>query len=177
LKGFSNINNITIIGSGIMGSGIAQVALLSGYQEVVLNDVSEKILKKTREAILIRIQSLETEEKFNDFIANDLVMQEVMKNITFEELRNSFKSVGILADNFTIDEIMDRLICEVNLQRAVSDSDFIIEAVPENLELKQEVFKQLSEYSPSHAILASNTSTMSPTKLGLRMEIKQLKKQ
>jgi 3-hydroxybutyryl-CoA dehydrogenase len=151
-----------------MGSGIAQVALLSGYQEVVLNDVSEKILKKTREAILIRIQSLETEEKFNDFIANDLVMQEVMKNITFEELRNSFKSVGILADNFTIDEIMDRLICEVNLQRAVSDSDFIIEAVPENLELKQEVFKQLSEYSPSHAILASNTSTMSPTKLGLR---------
>jgi len=90
-----------------------------------------------------------------------------MKNSTFEEIRKSFKSVGILAENFTIDEIMDRLICEVNIKKAISDSDFIIEAVPENLELKQEIFKQLGKYSPSYAILASNTSTMSPSKLGL----------
>jgi 3-hydroxyacyl-CoA dehydrogenase len=94
-------------------------------------------------------------------------MQNLMKNSTFEEIRKSYKYVGILAENFTIDEIMDRLICEVNLKKAVSDSDFIIEAVPENLDLKREIFKQLSEHSPSHAILASNTSTMSPSKLGL----------
>ncbi|MHA2281683.1 MAG: 3-hydroxyacyl-CoA dehydrogenase family protein [Promethearchaeota archaeon] len=169
MKELSNINNIAIIGSGIMGSGIAHIALLSGFQKVALNDVNEKILKKARELILFRIQSLDTKDKFNELILNDYVMQEVMKKSSFEEIRNSFKSVGILAENITVDEIMDRLICEVNLRKAVSDSDFIIEAVPENLDLKQEVFKQLSEYSPSHAILASNTSTMSPTKLGLRV--------
>jgi enoyl-CoA hydratase/3-hydroxyacyl-CoA dehydrogenase len=161
------INNLAIIGSGIMGRGIAQIALLSGFQKVVLNDKSENILRNSRESIQIRIQSLDTEEKFREFISNDLFMQSVLKNLGFEEIRKSFKSVGILANDFTIEEIMERLVCEVNLQKAVSDSDFIIEAVPENLELKQEIFKKLGEYSPSHAILASNTSTMSPTKLGL----------
>ena len=167
MRELDNINNVAIIGSGIMGSGIAQVALLSGFQKVELIDVSEKILKKARESILLRIQSLDTEEKFNEFISNDQFMQNLMKNSTFEEIRRSSKSVGILAENFTVDEIMDRLICKVNLRKAVSDSDFIIEAVPENLDLKQEVFKKLSEYSPSHAILASNTSTMSPSKLAI----------
>ena len=170
MKEIVTTTNIVIIGSGIMGSGIAQIALLTGYEKVTLNDLSEKILKNARELIEFRIRSLDTEEKFNEFISNDFFMQNVLKNTTFEEIRNSFKSVGILAENFTIDEIMDRLICEVNLRKAVSDSDFIIEAVPENLDLKQKVFKQLSEYSPSHAILASNTSTMSPTKLGLNMD-------
>jgi len=167
MREMHNITNVAIIGSGIMGSGIAQIALLSGFQKVTLNDVSEKILKKGRESIFFRIQSLDTEEKFNEFISKDLLMQNVMEKSTFEEIRKSVKSVGILAKNFTIDEIMNRLICEVNLRKAVSDSDFIIEAVPENLALKQDVFRQLSENSPPHAILASNTSTMSPSKLGL----------
>ena len=167
MRELDNINNVAIIGSGIMGSGIAQIALLSGYQKVALSDLSEKILKKARESIQFRIQFLDTEEKFSEFISNDYFMQNVMKNSTFEEIRKSFTSVGILAEDFTIDEIMDRLICEVNLKKAVSDSDFIIEAVPENLDLKQEIFKQLSEHSPPHAILASNTSTMSPSKLGI----------
>ncbi|MHA2009396.1 MAG: 3-hydroxyacyl-CoA dehydrogenase family protein [Promethearchaeota archaeon] len=165
-----NINNVAIIGSGIMGSGIAQVALLSGYQEVVLNDVSEKILKKARESIQFWLQSLDTEGSFIKFISNDSKMQNVLKNLTFEKIRKSIKSVGILASNFTVEEIMDRLICEVNLKKAVLDSDFIIEAVPENLDLKQEIFRQLGKYSPSHAILASNTSTMSPTKLALHVD-------
>lgn len=163
----NSITNVAIVGSGIMGSGIAQIALLSGYQKVVLNDLSAKILKKARESIQSWIQSLENEKNFDKFIVNDDFMQKVMENSTFEEIRKSYKSIGILAENFTIDEIMDRLICEDNIKKAVSDSDFIIEAVPENLELKLEVFKQLGENSPSHAILASNTSTMSPSKLGL----------
>jgi len=136
MRELDNINNVAIIGSGIMGSGIAQIALLSGYQKVALSDLSEKILKKARELIQFRIQSLDTEEKFSEFISNDYFMQNVMKNSTFEEIKKSFTSVGILADDFTIDEIMDRLICEVNLKKAVSDSDFIIEAVPENLDLR-----------------------------------------
>ncbi|MHA2474959.1 MAG: 3-hydroxyacyl-CoA dehydrogenase family protein [Promethearchaeota archaeon] len=166
MKNIDSINNVAVIGSGIMGSGIAQVALLGGYQKVTLNDVNEEILNKARSAILGGLQSLDTEEKFNELIINDMVMQNVMKKSSFKDLRSSVKSVGILAKNYTIDEIMNRLVCEVDLKKSVSDSDFIIEALPENLDLKLEVFKQLSNYSPPHAILASNTSTMSPTILG-----------
>src|SRR5436190_7277797 len=46
------------------------------------------------------------------------------------------------------------------------DVDFVIEAVPERMELKQTVFGELDEVTPSHAILASNTSSLSITEMG-----------
>ena len=53
----------------------------------------------------------------------------------------------------------------VDLQTAVKDADFIIEAVPEKLELKQSVFAELDKFAPRHAILASNTSNISITEI------------
>ncbi|CVK20231.1 3-hydroxyacyl-CoA dehydrogenase family protein [Sporomusa sphaeroides] len=47
-----------------------------------------------------------------------------------------------------------------DLRQAVQDRDFVIEAAPENLELKQNLFKQLDEFCPKHTILASNTSSL-----------------
>ena len=47
-----------------------------------------------------------------------------------------------------------------NLEHAVKDRDYVIEATPEILELKQSLFKQLDEYCPKHTILASNTSSL-----------------
>jgi enoyl-CoA hydratase / 3-hydroxyacyl-CoA dehydrogenase len=49
----------------------------------------------------------------------------------------------------------------VDVGEAVKDADFIIEAVPEILKLKEEVFTALDKFAPKHAILASNTSNMS----------------
>ncbi len=49
----------------------------------------------------------------------------------------------------------------VDIGESVKDADFVIEAVPEILKLKEEVFKALDEAAPKHAILASNTSNMS----------------
>ncbi len=46
------------------------------------------------------------------------------------------------------------------------DVDFVIEAVPERMELKQAVFAELDEVTPGHAILASNTSSLSITEMG-----------
>lgn len=51
------------------------------------------------------------------------------------------------------------------METAVSDADLVIEAVFEILELKVEMFKQLDELAPAHAIIATNTSTMSPTEI------------
>jgi enoyl-CoA hydratase/3-hydroxyacyl-CoA dehydrogenase len=56
-----------------------------------------------------------------------------------------------------------RLTPMVDLQEAVKDADFIIEAVPEKLDLKKSVFADLDKFAPKHAILASNTSNMSIT--------------
>ena len=61
------------------------------------------------------------------------------------------------------DSALARLIPMVDLQEAVKDADFIIEAVPEKLEIKQAVFAELDKYAPKHAILASNTSNISIT--------------
>jgi len=59
-----------------------------------------------------------------------------------------------------------RLDLHLNLGPAVSRADFVIEAVPEQLELKRTVFGELDRLAPPHAILASNTSELSITVLG-----------
>jgi enoyl-CoA hydratase/3-hydroxyacyl-CoA dehydrogenase len=65
----------------------------------------------------------------------------------------------------TSTELMKNLFIEMNLEEAVEKADFIIEAIPEVMELKQNLFKKLGEYTPEHTILATNTSTMSITKI------------
>ncbi len=70
-----------------------------------------------------------------------------------------------LKEGFTPSNIMENLIIETDLQKAVSGADFIIEAIPEIMSLKQDLFEDLGKYSPEHAILATNTSTMSITKI------------
>jgi len=71
-----------------------------------------------------------------------------------------------MAEGCTADEIMGHLVCEVDLQKAVSNVDIVIEAVSEKLDLKQEVFRQLSEFTLSHTVCASNTSTLPVSKIG-----------
>jgi enoyl-CoA hydratase/3-hydroxyacyl-CoA dehydrogenase len=62
-------------------------------------------------------------------------------------------------------DALARLIPMVDLQAAVKDADFVIEAVPEKLDLKKSVFADLDKYAPKHAILASNTSNISITEI------------
>ena len=63
------------------------------------------------------------------------------------------------------DEAKKNLSYTTQLKQAVSKMDLAIEAVFENMELKINIFKQLDELAPAHAILATNTSTMSPTEM------------
>jgi enoyl-CoA hydratase/3-hydroxyacyl-CoA dehydrogenase len=53
----------------------------------------------------------------------------------------------------------------VPLEEAVKDVDYVIEAVPEKLDLKRQVFKEMDQYAPSHAILATNTSAILVTEI------------
>jgi len=128
------IKKIAVIGAGLMGIGIAQVSLMAGFEEVILNDIDNNIIEKGYEEIESIFRKLEVSNK--------------------------------LGDNNTTDNLLKNLRKEVDLKNAVRDADFIIEAVPEDMSLKQELYKRLGEYAPEHAILASNTSTMLISEIG-----------
>ena len=56
---------------------------------------------------------------------------------------------------------LENISIHTDLQTAVKDRDYVIEAAPENMELKQNLFKQLDGICPAHTIFASNTSSLS----------------
>ena len=132
----NNINKIAVIGAGVMGREIAQVALMAGYEKVFLYS-----------------RTMETINKAKIFIENGLI---------------KMKSKNMMDDNATPDLLMKNLILVRDIEKTVENADFIIESVPEIMELKQEIFNKLGKYSPEHAILATNTSTMSITKIAER---------
>ena len=64
------------------------------------------------------------------------------------------------------DAVYGRITGTTDLKAAVGDVDLVIEAIPEKMELKQQVFKELDKTCPTHTILATNTSSLSPTAIG-----------
>jgi len=103
--------------------------------EVVAVDISEEVLRRGLETIVS-----------GPFGLKKLVER---GRITEEQMR----------------EILSRIRTTTNLAEAVSSADFVIEAVFEDLEVKRKIFRELDTYAPKHAVLASNTSTLSITAL------------
>lgn len=64
-----------------------------------------------------------------------------------------------------VDEAFSRLYFVTSLEEAAQDTDFVIEAIVENLEAKRALFAELDRIAPAHAILASNSSTIISSKL------------
>jgi len=125
------IKRIAVIGSGLMGHGIAQVAAQAGF-EVSLRDVTEDFIESGMNMI---------KESLEKFVKNG--------TISDEERKKAF----------------ERIHPTLDLEKAVADADLIIEAVPEIVELKKKVLKEVDELAPKHAIITSNTSSLSITDL------------
>lgn len=68
--------------------------------------------------------------------------------------------------NIAGEPVLANLATEPELSRAVTTADLVIEAVPENLVLKQRIFTDVAQWAPDHAILASNTSVIPITLIG-----------
>lgn len=65
------------------------------------------------------------------------------------------------------DEAFARLTFTTDLKEATKEADLVIESVPENMELKQQVFKELDEICPPHTILTSNSSALAVTEISV----------
>lgn len=124
------IENITIFGTGMMGSGIAQIFGRKGYNVKVFTRRPEK----------------------------NALLQTVEANMKIL-LENGVCSQG------EIDFTLDKILVTGDMELAAKDADFIIECVPENLELKQNLFKGLENYCGPDVIFATNTSVMSITEI------------
>jgi enoyl-CoA hydratase/3-hydroxyacyl-CoA dehydrogenase len=128
-----------VVGAGTMGGEIAQVIAAAGIP-VVLKDVDQKFvdvgLQKARDVTAGQLAGLVKKEKLTQEQA-DAQAAEIVGRITGTTSYDGF-----------------------------GDVDFVIEAVPERMEIKRSVFAELDAVTPGHAILASNTSSLSISEMG-----------
>jgi enoyl-CoA hydratase/3-hydroxyacyl-CoA dehydrogenase len=103
---------------------------------------------------------------FDKVILNDInenALSNAKKYITAG--LEKIESKGRLGHGLTANSLINKLSTSKNLITSIKEADFIVEAIPEVMELKQDLFKELGEYAPEHAVLATNTSTMSISKI------------
>ncbi len=125
------MKNISVIGAGTMGNGIAHTFAQFGYN-VSLIDVSEDALKNALANIEKNLDRMVKREKIDE-----KTKLSTLNNIT------SYSS----------------------LAEGVKNADLVVEAATENVDLKLRIFKDMDTHAPSNAILASNTSSISITKI------------
>jgi 3-hydroxybutyryl-CoA dehydrogenase len=126
-----SIQNVAVVGAGLMGRGIAHVAALGGYTTTLQDTSREQLEKATNEISAILEKGIAT---------------------------------GRITDQDAL-EARRRLRTHTSLDDAARLADLVIEAVPERMDLKVEIFAQLDRVAPAHAILASNTSSLSITEM------------
>lgn len=134
----SNIQNIAVIGAGLMGHGIAQIFSVKGYS-VTLMDLQDDLLTKAV-----------------DNIRSNLTMM-------------AQHGIGNLED---IQPAIGRIRTTRALNEAASGVQFIVEAVNEDLELKQNIFQELDSICPEETVLATNTSVISITEIAQKSNIR-----
>ena len=125
------VKKIAVLGAGVMGHGIGQVAAAAGYQ-VTIRDIAQEYIDNGLKGIT---------GSLNRLVSRERMTQEQM------------------------DQILGRITFTTDLKEAVGDAQLIIEAIPEKMELKHKVWKEVDEQAPKDAILASNTSSLSISKM------------
>lgn len=125
------MKNISIVGAGTMGNGIAHVFAQYGF-EVTLADISPEQIDKA--------------------------LSTISKNIDRQIAKGTFTEE---AKQFTF----NNLTTATSIEEGVKNAELVIEAATENIELKLEIFRQLDRAAPAGCILATNTSSISITKI------------
>jgi len=131
IMSLSTIDKITVLGSGVMGHGIAQVSAMAGYS-VVLRDIEQSFLDKAMEKVKWSLSKLVEKQKLSQADA---------------------------------DEIFTRITPIVDLKLALRGADLLIEAVPEDMNLKRKVYAEVDSFAEGKTLYASNTSTLPITEM------------
>lgn len=126
------INNVTVIGGGLMGSGIAQVAAQAG-NTVTLVEVNDAVLQNATSNI-----------------------QNSLKRVA----KKLYKEKPAEGDNF-VKETTSRIAYTTDVLSAVTTSDLVLEAIVEKMAVKHELFSKIDPIASEHTIFASNTSSLS----------------
>ena len=130
------VKSVTVVGSGLMGAGIAQVAAQTGHK-VWLVDVDTKVLKKAEDGIRSSLQRVAKRQYADDPKAGEKFIHEASSRISYStDAIESSKS-----------------------------SDLVIEAIIEKMGPKQELFARLDASAPKSTIFATNTSSLSITEI------------
>jgi 3-hydroxybutyryl-CoA dehydrogenase len=125
------IRNVTVLGAGTMGHGIAQVCAVSGHM-VRLFDVDAAVLEKALGKIDASLSKLVEKGKL---------------------------------DGGSAASARARIETMVSLEEAVPDADLVVEAVPERMDLKLDLFRRVDRIARRETILATNTSSLSVTEI------------
>jgi len=128
-----------VVGAGTMGGQIAQTIAAAGIP-VVLKDIDDALVQAGLDEA---------------------------RNVTSGQVGKLVEKGKLTAEQAEaqIEEILGRIHGKTSYE-GFGDVDFVIEAVPEKMEIKQNVFTELDATTPGHAILASNTSSLSITEIG-----------
>jgi len=127
----AKIEEFVVIGGGLMGAGIAQVGAQTGHK-VTLVDLNQEVLDKSNARIAESIQRV---------------------------AKKKFKDDAAAGEKF-VGEALSRLHVATDAEAALATADLVVEAVTENLGLKQKLFKQFDAMAPAKTIFASNTSSL-----------------
>ena len=137
-RGFSSscslhakIQDIVIIGGGQMGAGIAQVAAQTGHRVTVV-DTSQELLDRSNARISDSIKRV---------------------------AKKKFKEDEAGASSF-IDSALSNMNVATSPNDALASADLVVEAVVENMGLKQKLFAEYDQIAPAKTIFASNTSSL-----------------
>src|SRR5690349_23329371 len=128
-----------VVGAGTMGGQIAQTIAAAGIP-VVLKDVKDELVQAGLDE------------------ARNVSQGQIGRLVKKEKLTEEQGAAAV-------EEIVGRIEGTTSYE-GFGDVDFVIEAVPERMEIKQAVFAELDAVTPGHAILASNTSGLSITEIG-----------
>lgn len=123
------LKEVVVMGGGLMGTGIAQVAA-QAHQKVVLVDLNQEILNKAEKRIAESLRRVAKKKFKEDPKGGEEFTAAVMANLTFSP----------------------------SGETAMASADLIVEAITENLPLKQKLFAEWDKACPEKTLLATNTS-------------------
>ena len=123
--------NITVLGAGQMGQGIAHISALAGF--------STRLYDKDKSTLEAAMAAVE---------------QTLSKGIELGKITNADRA-----------RTLERLTPAMTVEHGVEDAGLVIEAIPEDINLKKDLFRQVADSVPEETVLASNTSSLSITEI------------